>query len=161
MAVQREDKVEQSVQEYLKLVLFDQQGYPRSQVTMMDAFTGTEFEGKIDKNYLAMGFNFDDGGQEGEVGSTLVRKLITIEFFIIAQNATWGRNLKNALVSSFEHDRVVPLLDIGVSDPPIQIDALPVISVTGGREPIPDPAPWQKFIWTVQLKLEDEYMVVF
>jgi hypothetical protein len=156
MAIQREDMVEQSVQEYLKEKLFNVQKYPESQVSILDAFTAEEFDGDLDKNYIAVGFNFDDGGTEAEVGSTLTRKLVTIEFFILGKTSTWGRNLKNALVSSFEQDKVVPLLNIGDPTKPV-IDRLPVLSVAGTREPIADPAPWQRFIWTVLLRLEDEY----
>lgn len=158
MAIQREDMVEQSVQDYLKQKLFVTQGYPEGQIGILDAFTAEEFEGDLDKNYIAVGFNFDDGGSDAEVGSTLTRKLVTIEFFILGRTSTWGRNLKNALVSSFEQDKVVPLLNIGDPAKPI-IDRLPVLSVTGTREPIPDPAPWQRFVWTVLLRLEDEYLV--
>lgn len=157
--IQREDKVEQSVQDYLRTQLFDVQGYPESKVELMDGWDAGKFEGGLDKNYVAIGFNFDDGGKEAECGSTLVRKLITIELFIVAINATWGRNLKNAIQTAFEEDRRVPLLDVGEPGKP-QIDVLPVISVTGEHQPIPKPAPWQKFIWTVHLRLEDEYAVL-
>lgn len=160
MAIQREDMVEQSVQDYLRNMLFNVQGYPEGQVGILDSFTAEEFEGSLDKNYVAVGFNFDDGGDEAEVGSTLTRKLVTIEFFVLGRTSTWGRNLKNALVSSFEQDKRVPLLNIGDVAKPV-IDYLPVLNVTGSREPIPDPAPWQKYVWTVLLRLEDEYMVSF
>jgi hypothetical protein len=157
--IQRQDKVEQSVQDYLADQLFGVQGYPPSLVEIIDSFDGERFEGGLDKNYVAIGFNFDDGGKEGECGSTLVRKLVTIEMFIVATNATWGRNLKNAIQTAFEEDRAVPLKDIGEPGEPV-IDALPVLSVSGEHQPIAKPAPWQKFIWTIHLRLEDEYMVL-
>jgi hypothetical protein len=160
VAIQREDMVEQSVQDYLREMLFDGQGYPEGQIGILDAFTAEEFEGDLDKNYIAVGFNFDDGGDEAECGSTLTRKVVTIEFFILGKTSTWGRNLKNALVTSFERDKRVPLRNIGDPAKPI-FDYLPVLNVTGSREPIPDPAPWQRFVWTVLLRLEDEYQVAF
>lgn len=125
----------------------------------MDSFDGERFDGDLDKNHIAVGFNFDDGGNQGECGSDLTRKLWTIEFFILAKDATWGRNLKNAVVAAFEEDKRVPLWDIGSTESPPIIDFLPVISATGSREPVPDPAPWQRFVWTVLLRLEDEYYV--
>lgn len=157
--IQRSDKVEQSVQDYVRAKLFDVQKYPETQVEILDSWDSERFEGGLDKNYIAMGFNFDDGGKEGETGSTLVRKLITIEFFVVARNNTWGRNLKSALVTALEEDRVVPLKDIGEPGQPV-IDALPVISVSGEHQPIANPKPWQRFVWTVHLRLEDEYLVV-
>lgn len=157
--IQRSDKVEQSVQDYVRTKLFDVQKYPEGQVEILDSWDSERFEGGLDKNYIAMGFNFDDGGKEGEAGSTLVRKLITIEFFVVAKNNTWGRNLKSALVTALEQDRVVPLKDIGEPGQPV-IDALPVINVSGEHQPIANPKPWQHHVWTVHLRLEDEYLVV-
>lgn len=157
--IQRSQKVEQSVQDYVSGLIFGAQKYPPSQVEILDAWDGEKFEGGLEKNYIATGFNFDDGGKEGETGSNLVRKLVTIEFFVVATNATWGRNLSSAITTALESDRVVPLKDIGEPGAPV-IDALPVISVSAEHQPIANPAPWQRFIWTVHLRLEDEYQVV-
>jgi hypothetical protein len=157
--IQRSQKVEQSIQEYVRGLIFGAQKYPETQVEILDAWDGEKFSGTLDKNYIAMGFNFDDGGKEGEVGSNLVRKLVTVEFFVVATNATWGRNLSSALTTALESDRVVPLLDIGEPGQP-QIDALPVITCSSEHQPIANPQPWQRFIWTVHLRLEDEYQVV-
>lgn len=157
--IQRSQKVEQSVQDYVRNLIFGAQKYPPSQVEILDAFDGDKFEGGLEKNYIAMGFHFDDGGKEGETGSNLVRKLVTIEFFVIATNATWGRNLSSAIATALEYDRIVPLKDIGEPEAPV-IDALPVINVSAEHQPIANPKPWQRFVWTVHLRLEDEYQVV-
>lgn len=157
--IQRSQKIEQSVQDYISDLIFGAQKYSPNQVEILDAFDGEKFEGGLDKNYIAMGFNFDDGGKEGETGSNLVRKLITIEFFVVAQHATWGRNLSSAITTALESDRVVPLKDIGEPGQPV-IDALPVENVSAEHQPISNPQPWQRFIWTVHLRLEDEYQVV-
>lgn len=157
--IQRSQKVEQSVQDYIRGLIFGAQKYPESQVELLDGWDGEKFKGGLEKNYIAMGFNFDDGGKEGEVGSNLVRKVITIEFFVVATNATWGRNLSSAIATALESDRVVPLKDIGEPGDPV-IDALPVDSVSAEHQPIANPEPWQRFIWTVHLRLEDEYQVV-
>lgn len=156
--IQRSDKLEQSVINYVRTQLFDVQNYPPSQVEILDAWDSEKFADTLDKNYIAVGFNFDDGGKEGETGSTLVRKLVTIEFFIVAKDATWGRNLKAAIISALESERVIPLQDIGEPGEPV-IDALPVISCSGEHQPIANPLPWQRFLWTVHLRLEDEYAV--
>lgn len=156
--IQREDMVEQSVQAYLKERLFGEQGYPEGQIEFLEAFDATVFEDGVPSiNYIATGFNFDDGGVEGEAGSTLTTKLITIEFFVVAKDATWGKNLKNAIVTAFEEEKRMPFRAFGTMEDPPVTDWLPVINCTGQREPIPDPAPWQRFVWTVLLRLEDEY----
>lgn len=157
--IQRSQKVEQSIQDYVRDKLFGAQKYPPQQIEILDAWDSSKFEGTLDKNYVAMGFNFDDGGKEGETGSTLVRKLVTIEFFVIAVNATWGRNLSSAIQTALDLDRVVPLKDIGEPGQPV-IDQLPVLSVSSEHQPIANPQPWQRFIWTVHLRVEDEYQVV-
>jgi len=157
--IQRSQKVEQSIQDYVREKLFTDQKYPESQVEILDAWDSEKFEGGLEKNYVAMGFNFDDGGKEGETGSTLVRKVITIEFFVVATSNTWGRNLSSALQTALEIDRVVPLRDIGEEGAPV-IDALPVLSVSAEHQPISNPEPWQRHVWTVHLRVEDEYMVV-
>lgn len=157
--IQREDQVEQSVQNFLKGNLFGVQGYSEKLIEFEDSFDAEKFDGDLTKNHIATGFNFDDGGADAECGSTLTIKVVTIEFFILGKDATWAKNLKNAVVSAFEEDKRVPLRAYGtVENPPI-IDWLPVTNVTGQREPIPDPAPWQRFVWTVLLRLEDEYYV--
>lgn len=156
MAIQREDKIEQSVQDYLSEQLFNVRGYPESQVEITDAWSGEPIETPLLKNIVAVGFNFDDGGKLAELGSTFVRRLYTIEFFIFAKSATWGRNLAAAVQGSLENDLIIPLKDIGEPGQPL-IDTLPVISVSSQRQVIPDPAPWQKFVWTVHLRVEDSY----
>lgn len=154
--IQRDDQIEQSVEDYLRNQLFSVQGYPDSQVELLDSWQGEDLPTPLSKNFVAMGFNFDDGGKQAEAGSTLTVRVNTVEFFIIAKNATWGRNLSAAIKNGLEHDRIIPLKDIGKPGQPV-IDAMPLLSVSRERQPIPNPEPWQKFIWTVHVKVEDTY----
>lgn len=156
MAITREDMVTQSVQDYLREQLFTVRGYPQDKIELMDAFQGDPIETPMRKNYIATGYNFDDGGTQAELGSSLTDRLYTIEFFVFGMNSTWGRNLANAVKFSLENDKLIPLLDISDANKP-QIDVMPLVSVSAERQIIRDPAEWERNIWTVHLRVQDTY----
>jgi hypothetical protein len=157
MAVTREQYVMQSVQDYLDRQLFDVRGYPHEQVQIKDAFTDEPIETPLTKNWVAQGFNFDDGGRQAELGSTLVKRQYNIEFFVFGTSFTWGENLANAISNSLENDLNIPVVDIAAEGRPELGEFLEVLSVRSQREAIPNPPQWQKFTWTVMLKVEDFY----
>lgn len=157
MALTREQYVTQSVEDYLRHQLFDVRGFPTDQIEVKDSFTGEDRETPLTKNWVAAGFNFDDGGKPAEVGSTLVRRIYTIEFFIFGLTATWAENLANGIKQSLENDLMIPIVDIGQEGRPQTSEVLEVLSVAAQREPVPDPAKWQRFTWTVKLRVEDYY----
>jgi hypothetical protein len=155
--ITREEMVEQSVADYLRNAIFNERGYPASRVELRDAFVESEFEGPLDKNYLAIGFNFDDGGVPMEMGSDLLQRVYTIEVWVIATSAQEGRNLANAVRDSMEaHDGLVPLKDITQPGRPV-IDQLLVEPVRAQRQPVGEPKPWQEFLWVVTVPVVDEY----
>lgn len=154
--ITREDMVEQSVQDYVRHALFQLRDYPESQVEILDSFPFGRFEGPLEKNYVAMGFNFDDGGEQAELGSDLKRRLYTIQFFIFGLTTVYARNLANAVKFALDTEGVVPLKDIGQAGAPL-IDALIVENVSAERQIIPDPEPWQENVWTATLRVTDEY----
>lgn len=156
MAITREDLVTQSVQDYLREQLFDVRGYPEDKIELMDAFQGEAIETPMRKNYIATGYNFDDGGSQAELGSSLTDRLYTIEFFVFGMTSTWGRNLANAVKFSLENDKLIPLLDISQPWKP-QIDVLPLVSVSAERQIVRDPSEWERNIWTVHLRVTDTY----
>lgn len=158
MALTREDYVIQSVQDYLRTRL-DARGYKENdQFKLLDAYTGGEIETPLNFNYIASGFNFDDGGRQAEMGSSLISRVYTIEFFIFGRTATWGRNLANAIKFSLEFDGIIPLLDITKARPHPELgDVLVLESVSAERQIIPDPPDYQRYVWTVHLKVEDVY----
>lgn len=155
--VSREQKVSQSVQDHLKAQL-ESAGYnDPDHFKVLDAWDGNDLPTPLETNYIATAYSFDDGGRAAELGSDLIRRLYTIEFFVFAQNATWGRNLASVMQTAIEDSQNIPLLDIGEPGQP-QIDVLALENVAAQREPVGlNPPAWQKFVWTVRARLWDEY----
>jgi hypothetical protein len=53
---------------------------------------------------------------------------------------------------------VIPLVDISVPAPhPENGESLTVDSVSAQRVPVKDPADYERYVWTVSLKVEDFY----
>lgn len=158
MPVVRETLVMQSVEDYLDDVLFTQKGYPRDRVTFLDSFPYNRWrDGEVlSTNYVAVGFNFDDGGNALELGSALIRRKYTIEFFVFGVNSLWGSNLANAVRDAAVVDDRIPLKAVDQPGKPI-IDYLLVDSSSAERQIIPDPQPFQEFVWTAHLVISDEY----
>lgn len=158
----REDFVTESVQQFLRDKLFNAHSYPESQIELLESFDPADFQSKptpLDVNYIASGYDFDNGGEQAELGSTLKRRIYTIEFFVIGKTDTWAKNLAQAIKFSLEEEGdLIPLLDVEQSPGSrSQIDTLVVLASSADRQPIPDPAPWQRHVWTTTLKVEDTY----
>jgi hypothetical protein len=158
MALTREDFVTESVQAFLRQQLFSVHGYPEDKITIVESFDVSEFNQKpspLDTNYVATGFNFDDEGRQAELGSSMKERLYTIEFFVIGKSDTWAKGLAQAIKFSLEGEEdLIPLLDITKPERP-EMDKLVLIGVNAERQPIADPAPWQKHIWLVTLRAQD------
>lgn len=154
--ITREDAIEQSVTNYLRNALFVERTYPADQIEMVEAFDEERFQGPLSKNYLAVGFNFDDGGRPLELGSDLVERVYTIEIWCVGRDGTAGRNLANAVRDAAEEDGLIPLIDLRDPAQPV-IDHLYVNPVTVSRQPVPDPKPWQRFLWIVHIPVVDQY----
>jgi len=157
MALTREDFVMQSVQDYLKEQLFTVRGNPEDKVQITDAWQGEKFETPLAKNVVASGYNFDDGGKAAEMGSDLMVRLYTVEFFIFGMSATWGRNLAQGIKFSLENDGIIPIVDITDAARPPTGEVLVLDSVTAAREPISDPPEWQRYLWITTARVEDTY----
>lgn len=167
MAITREDFVTQSVQTYVKRALFNSpseggRGYPEEQIDFLESFDENMYgpQEELQTNKVASGYDFDDDGRQGELGSDLIRRQYTIEFFILGISSVWAKNIAQAIKFSVEHDGIVPLLDItdtaSAPDWP-QIDALVLVGVSANRVIVQDPAPWQRHVWTTRIRVEDEY----
>lgn len=157
MRVTREELVEQSVTDFLREQLFTVRGYPPARVELLEAFVESKFGLEpLAKNYVAIGFSFDDGGVPAELGSDLLRRQYVIEVWVIGQSAAEGRNLANAVRDAIESEGVVPLKDVTAVGQPI-IDYLIVDPVRAQRQPVPEPKPWQEFLWIVTVPVLDEY----
>lgn len=157
MAITREDFVTQSVDKYLRRILAEK-GYTDDTFEIIPSFPHDRFDDTpLDKNYVATGFSFDDGGRSAEMGSNLKHRLYTIEFFVIGMTDVWAKNLAQGVKFALENDQIIPLLDITIMPSLPVIDALVVASVSAEHQPIAKPKPWQENIWTVHARIEDTY----
>lgn len=154
MSITREDLVSQSVMDHA-VAGIAARGYPSDQVAFLESFPYT-VPGALTKNLVATGFDFDDGGEQAELGSGLKRRVYTIEFFVFGMTNTYARNLANALKFTLEGDGRIALKDVGQAGTPI-IDYLIVEGVSTHRQVVSDPEPWQEFIYTTTVHVHDEY----
>lgn len=159
MAITREDYVTQSVQTFVRKALFEERGYPESMIEMMESFDDNMFDRSMtpQKNYIASGFDFDDDGRQAELGSDLMMRQYTLEFFTIGLSSQWGKNIAQAIKFAIEKDGLIPLLDISVPTDPPQIDSIVLDGVSANRVIVTDPAPWQEHIWITRARVTDEY----
>jgi hypothetical protein len=155
--VTREASVQQSVQDFIGDTL-RAKGYPLdTEIVMRDAFEQSEFsDGTIDHEYVALGYNFDDGGRPIEAGSNLRQYRHTIEVFVIATTAARGSNLAYAIRDALEGAERIPLKDVSQAGHPV-IDVVLVDPVSAERQAIPDPDPWEEFVWLLRVPIIDEY----
>jgi hypothetical protein len=56
-----------------------------------------------------------------------------------------------------ESDQVIPLRDYGASENPDIIDYLIVDKTASERVLVDKPEPWEENVWTVIIRVEDEY----
>jgi hypothetical protein len=91
-----------------------------------------------------------------ELGSDLLRRQYMIEVWVMGLSAAEGRNLANAVRDTMESEAILPLKDITAPGQPI-IDYLMVDPVSAQRQPVPEPKPWQEFLWIVSVPVLDEY----
>lgn len=152
--ITREDLIEQSVIDFLKTQLYGR-GYPPTRVGFVDAFQEGTFDGPLDKNYVAVGFNFDDGGVPVEMGSDLVERVYTIEVWCVGTEPAAGRNLANAIRDIAEAEQI-PLKDYRQSGAPV-VEYMQVDPVRVQRQPVQDPKPWQENLWIVHVPVLDTY----
>jgi hypothetical protein len=156
--ITREQMIMQSVTTYVRAALFDDRGYPEDQIDLLDAFPHEEIKsgGEPEKNAIAVGFNFDDQGTPLELGSSLKRRIYTIEQFVFGTSPVWAENLAHAVKFAVDRDESIPLLDI--SDPALpEIDTLEVLSASAEHQPVPRPRPWERHVWVTTIKVADDY----
>lgn len=152
--ISREDLISQSVFDYMKDALVAR-GYGPDKVAIIESWQG-QLSGELDKNYVAAGFNFDDQGEQAELGSDLKRRVYTIEIFVFGTTMTFARNIASVVKFVLERDGTIALLDYGQEGAP-EVDRLVVEGISTERQPIPEPEPWQRFVWVTSLKVEDTY----
>jgi hypothetical protein len=159
MAITREDQIEQSVYDFLEFSL-RAKGYTEAKVMLREAFpTVNERSQALPVTTIAIGFNFDDGGRQAEIGSDLIQRVYTIEFWVFGTTPTLGRNVAHMVRAIFEENYLVPIKDIGISGQPV-IDQLPLLDERGvqvERQIAPDPHAWDTNVWTTTTRFEDYY----
>jgi hypothetical protein len=158
--ITREDAVEQSVFDYVKAGL-TVLNYVPNVVTLREAFpTPTERSSQLTKTIVALGFNFDDGGKQIELGSDLTEYVHTVETWVFGVSAQVGRNVANVIRGLLNSgDGLIPLKDIGAEGQPV-IDQLVLRDERGAmvsRQVNADPRPWDMFVWTITVRVEDVY----
>lgn len=152
--VTRETSVEQSVQDFIGAAL-NARGFPMPQIEMKDAFEQRDFvDGTVDKEYVALGYNFDGGGNPVEVGSNRRLYAHTIEVFVVATTAQRGKALAYTIRDALEETVRLPLVDVESHQ---QVDVVLIDPVSVERQAIPDPEPWEEFVWLLRVPVLDEY----
>lgn len=156
--VERRTKVTESCKEIVRARMFAASGgpYETTDVSLVEALPGSEFDGKLDTSIVATGYNFDDGGRQGETGSDLVRYVWTLEYMVLAVSSVWGKNIADTVAAAFDVGDVVSLLDIGGTRSPTGETALVTYS-QAQRAVVRDPRPWEEFVWMTRVKLEDYF----
>lgn len=157
--ITREDMIEQSIEDFVKegLVL---NGYTDDKVHVRDAFPSPDERSQpLVQTEVAIGFNFDDGGVNIELGSDLKLRKYTIEFWTFGLTQQQGRNVATVIRTLLEDEGAVDLKDIGTTGRPV-IDRLllqdsPGISVT--RQIAAQPRPWDRNVFTTTCRIEDTY----
>lgn len=157
--ITREDAVTQSAQDFVQDGLVTL-GYTSGKVLMRDAFpTPNERATELSITTVATGFSFDDGGRPAEMGSDLLLRVCTIEFWVFGTTPEYGSNVAHVIRRLFEEDYRLPLKDIRDLEKPV-IDYLTVFEPRGiivQRQIANDPRPWDMNVWTTMVKLEDYY----
>lgn len=157
--ITREDAVVQSAQSFVQDGLVTL-GYGPDKVLMRDAFPSPDERAtELTVSTVATGFNFDDGGRRAELGSDLLLRVYSMEFWIFGTTPEFGTNVAHVIRRLFEQDYNFPLLDIRASGLPI-IDYLTVFEPRGvivQRQINVDPRPWDMNVWTATVKVEDYY----
>lgn len=155
--ITREKKIEQSVEDYVKNRVFGVANYQASDVVFEDAFPADKFDGPLTLTHVAMVISFDNGGKSAELGSNFITRQHTITFYVFGLDEDWGENVANVVKAAVDADGVIPLKDYGSSNTPAVIDALIVDNASSQRQLVKDARPWERAIWTVVVKITDEY----
>jgi hypothetical protein len=160
VVVTREDMIEQSITDHIRAGLVAK-GYGPTLVKLRESFPDyNERATELTVTTVAIGFNFDDGGRNAELGSDLIRRIYTIELWVFGVRADLGRNVAHVIRAIAEEDGGrIPLKDVSVAGQPV-IDVLVLLDESGvkvERQIAADPQPWDSHVWTVSLRLEDYY----
>lgn len=157
--VTREDMVEQTVSDLVRLKLTEHDYIPNV-VDMREAFpSADERASELVKSQVALGFTFDDGGTPAEMGSDLCVYTHTVEFWCFGLNVSEGRNPAQFIKQIFRSNMSIPLKDVGQAGQPViaYLEVPDRASVSTRRQISREPFPWDRFVWSTTVKLQDWY----
>lgn len=137
-------------------------------VVVREAFpTPDERADELMATTLAFGFNVDDGGVPGEMGSSLTFYVHTLTCWVFALEPRFGRKVAYALQhiarrgqGDFGLPDTIPLLDFN-ADPvtPPQLDLLNTMSVQVQHQGNNSVRPWDRYVWTAAVNVRDGYYI--
>lgn len=157
--ITREDLVVQSAENFITREL-QARDYTPDKVVIRDAFPGPEERAsELETTTVATGFNFDDGGRPVELGSDMIQRVYSIEFWVFGTTPEYGQNVAHVIRAIFEQDYLLPLEDIRQPDNPV-IDQLQLAEPQGTkvtRQIARDPRPWEMYVWTTTVRVQDYY----
>lgn len=154
--ITREDWLAQSVYDFATEEIYTRRDYPRNYVEFVEGFPYDLADAELGQNLVAVGFDFDDPGAAAEMGSDLISRLYTVQFWIFGRTDQQARNLAQALKFSLESRLTLPLKNIELDEAPV-VDQLEVEGASAERQIVPDPQPWQRFVWTATFQFRDYY----
>lgn len=137
---------------------------PAPNLVLREAFpTPDERAEELKATTLAFGFNVDDGGTPGEMGSSLTFYVHTLTCWVFALEPRFGRKVAYALQhiarrgpGPFGLPDTIPLLDFNAdADNPPQLDSLNVLSVQVSHQGNNSVRPWDRYVWTAGINVRD------
>lgn len=158
--ISREAKITQSVQTFVKDRLAAQ-GYDAGRIQVREEFpTEDERASQLVKTQVAIGWDFDGGGRQAELGSNLRLYLHTFNCWVFGTTPEYGENVASMVRLVIEaNEWLIPLIDIEVDGDPV-IDMLLVpdsFPPTITRQYNNDPRPWDRNVWMTTVKVEDYF----
>lgn len=151
--ISREQLVTQSVEDYVRAAL-TARGYD-DKVDFTDAFPYT-LEEPPTRPLIAAGFDFDDPGEQAEMGSDLTLRPYGIEWWVFDGDADRARNVAHIIKFALEADGSIPVKDYGAVGEPV-VGYLQVDGSSAARQAFADPEPWQENVWQTTVRVIDEY----
>lgn len=151
--ISREELVTQSVEDYVRAAL-TARGYD-DKVDFSDEFPYT-LEEPPTRPLIAAGFDFDDPGEQAEMGSDLTLRPYGIEWYVFAPSGDQAKNVANIIKFALEADGSIPVNDYGQAGAPV-VGYLQVDGSSAARQAFVDPEPWQENVWQTTVRVIDEY----
>jgi hypothetical protein len=154
--IDRATIISHSTELYARNQLFVVRNYPTAKVEFLDSYPSPDRMTKaLTKNYIAVGYQTDDGGKQAELGSSLKVRKYTIDFYVFGITRVWAKNLASVLRFSLEADQVIDLID--PNDGTTVLGHVDVDFVSAQEAVTRTPRPWEENAWITRLRVIDYY----